>query len=438
MRLLASYSLSSPIRASELADERRANVLAIVDDWLISKGASVPLAAEGYFQSKTQRDDTGLYSVFVHEDQGSTLVDYTLLEKSHTGLDFHTQISVLCVDGRCSIYCALSVSSTDDAIVNTYADARCPAVIRDLVAAYDDWTYADTPISVAPSDVKDGDQLAELVSRICDPAKRKMPLVLVSECDGEEAWPGIAEDLSRDLLGAAEVYRIDDAGSRLLSQRISKQHSCYLGAIRLYWPATNASELPRSFVWTEESLLPEDESEDAIYARRFRTKLRNLILSATAVSVSQPTQIKRLREATVSREIRSERMSSAEQLTELQNTIEDLRGRLEASEHRNRVLSHELQQAVAITAIPQVASASNDDEGQQPKKGEVRFYKKTRNGGKADKMAQTSDCGHTSWQASHGADKARKGLTRLLERDDWKSLQHCGTCTGGGLWRVEW
>ncbi|MDC6684796.1 hypothetical protein N4Q63_27380, partial [Leclercia adecarboxylata] len=136
-----------------------------------------------------------------------------------------------------------------------------PAVIRDLVAAYDDWTYADTPISVAPSDVQDGDQLAELVSRICDPAKRKMPLVLVSECDGEEAWPGIAEDLSRDLLGAAEVYRIDDAGSRSLSQRISKQHSCYLGAIRLYWPATNASELPRSFVWTEESLLPEDESE---------------------------------------------------------------------------------------------------------------------------------------------------------------------------------
>ena len=49
------------------------------------------------------------------------------------------------------------------------------------------------------------------------------------------------------------------------------------------------------------------------------------------------------------------------------------------------------------------------------------------------------DCGHITWQGSAKADKAKKGLARLLgEHGDWKKLEHCGSCKGGGVWRVQW
>lgn len=265
-----------------------------------------------------------------------------------------------------------------------------------------------------------------------------MPVVLVSEYDGEEAWPGFSEKIARDLVGAAEVVLITENGSRFLTAKVGKQHSCYLGAIRLYWPTAGTQEMPRSYVWTENSLLPEDESEDDVYAKRFQNKLRNLILSATAVAVTQPKRIKELHQLTATKELRDVRKSAEERIEQLELAIDDLTQKLEAAEHRNRVLSYQLQQAATITDIGQDDSNASNDEDNAPIKGEVRFYKKVANAASFDKMAQTNDCGHNVWQASNGAHKAKKGLARFIGSNDWKSVQHCGTCTGGGLWKVEW
>lgn len=73
-----------------------------------------------------------------------------------------------------------------------------------------------------------------------------------------------------------------------------------------------------------------------------------------------------------------------------------------------------------------------------PKKGEVRFYKKLGSGGGRDKLVRVNGCRHRSWQPAKKADQAKKGIARLEDRDDWKTLQHCGSCCGGGMWRVEW
>lgn len=438
MRQLAAYSLSSPASDPATAQRRHAEAIAIIERWLIKKGAEAPLQAEGFFRSKTRQDDTGIYTITKHEHDGDELIDYKLFEKSFSGLDFSTTISAICSGGSSAIFCTLSASSSEEAILDAYTDARCPSVIRDLLAAQDDWTYAGARISQAAVVVSSETEVADLVDHIKDAQSRKMPIVLVSEYKGEEAWPGFAEKLARDLVGAAEVVRITEAGSQLLSGKVGKKHSCYLGAIRLYWPATGTQGMPRSFVWTEESLLPEDEAEDDVYAKRFQSKLRNLILSATAVSVNPPKRIKELQQLTATKELRDVRKTSEQRIERLQATIDGLNQRLEEAEHRNRTLTYQLQQAATLSDIGQGDESASNDEDPAPVKGEVRFYKKIANAGKADKMVQTNDCGHTSWQSSNGAEKAKKGLARLLGAEDWKSVYHCGTCTGGGVWKVEW
>jgi hypothetical protein len=80
-----------------------------------------------------------------------------------------------------------------------------------------------------------------------------------------------------------------------------------------------------------------------------------------------------------------------------------------------------------------------DEADQPPAPGEIRYYKKNHSTPAYDILIQVGDCGHNRWQNAAKADKAKKGLERLLGKNgEWKKLQHCGSCQGGGLWRVEW
>jgi hypothetical protein len=56
-----------------------------------------------------------------------------------------------------------------------------------------------------------------------------------------------------------------------------------------------------------------------------------------------------------------------------------------------------------------------------------------------DVMIRTKNCDHNKWQNGHTADKAKKGIAKKENgRADWQTIQHCGGCTGGGMWRVRW
>jgi chromosome segregation ATPase len=122
--------------------------------------------------------------------------------------------------------------------------------------------------------------------------------------------------------------------------------------------------------------------------------------------------------------------------------LEQLRGEVQRLESEKQVLRFHLRQAKA--SQDEVAELEPDapeqDEGEQPpSSGEVRFYKKVHSTRTHDVLKRVNDCGHTSWQSAEKADKAKKGIARLVgERTEWKSFQHCGSCTGGGMWRVRW
>ncbi|KCV35407.1 hypothetical protein L489_5599 [Bordetella bronchiseptica 00-P-2730] len=122
---------------------------------------------------------------------------------------------------------------------------------------------------------------------------------------------------------------------------------------------------------------------------------------------------------------------------QLKKRVEQLELELAKAAARAEAAVHSLNQLRAI-------EADDDGSGQSqtisvdPAAGETRFYKKTHSKGAYDVLVEVKGCDHTSWQNSATADKARKGLERLTGRTDWKSLLHCGTCTGGGMWKVRW
>lgn len=122
---------------------------------------------------------------------------------------------------------------------------------------------------------------------------------------------------------------------------------------------------------------------------------------------------------------------------ELKGTIERLQNDLAMASARAESAEHALAQ---LKSSPLGGDKPSEVglETDELVPGDVRFFKKTHSKGAYDVLVPVENCGHTSWQASNKADKAKKGLERILGRSDWKTLQHCGTCTGGGMWKDRW
>jgi hypothetical protein len=77
-------------------------------------------------------------------------------------------------------------------------------------------------------------------------------------------------------------------------------------------------------------------------------------------------------------------------------------------------------------------------DGLPPKRDEVRYYKKVDSTRGRDIMARVHGCRHSKWSPASGADKAKKGIAHYEGTDDWKTMSHCGSCQGGGMWKVVW
>jgi hypothetical protein len=91
---------------------------------------------------------------------------------------------------------------------------------------------------------------------------------------------------------------------------------------------------------------------------------------------------------------------------------------------------------VARAVVP--ASAKAGSKKERPSAGTVQFYKKTGSKRPYDVMRVTGKCMHNKWKRSGVAPKAEKGIARIAGHRDWRKLERCRRCTGGGLWRVTW
>jgi len=90
------------------------------------------------------------------------------------------------------------------------------------------------------------------------------------------------------------------------------------------------------------------------------------------------------------------------------------------------------------SARGRVTNDGDTRESELPASGETRYYKKTHSKSSYDVLVRIDGCNHNSWQSAHKADKAKNGVEKLEGTREWKSIQHCGSCKGGGVWRVAW
>lgn len=447
MQTLCAHLIEAIALTPEKAQARSAVICQAVEKWLKSKGADDPTQAQGEFDSLT-KEGNGRFTRDVVTSGKGTVVETRLEETSRGGQTFVTTVWTTTSTTKVSVYCTLNVKNTSSVIAPVVTDPRCPSVFRDILNLYPDWTFGGKPVEVLPEiTVEEEDEALALISEIRS-KDRKLPILVVSQNDGEPIWPTIAKDLAYDLAGLATVVTIGEDTSWDLTDALGKQNSCYLGAIRLYWPANRSDEgqIP-STVWTASTLMSNDK--DGKGRLRFRSAARKTVMAVAALTIVPPAEIREI-QAAVSREklarLEEKATANTEELEMAKLYAadnEDLRIKLDEAKEMIASLSNRV--ALAESALHQAKQAKPDElqdvdiEGDTPPvAGEIRFYKKHHSKPGYDVLIRVEDCGHTAWQNASKAEKAKKGVERLEKINNWKVIQHCGTCTGGGTWKVKW
>lgn len=442
MHTLATYVLSH-----DFADECTASaffdkVSTEVDAWLKSKGAVV-MGKEGDFQSKNP-NGSGSITKEITKSQSGAYINVCLEELSGESEIFSTVIYTA-IGGNCvSLYCALQVEGLESGVTRVRSVPKCPAIVRRVATLSADWVINGNEIPSGLVEAKDEIAGALLAAKILSPGRR-VPILAVAKTESDvELWPGTASDLAYELFGVAKVVLVSDAASCALSEQEAERSSidCYDGAMRLYWPMSDG--LVPSQLWTQRQLVSRDK--DGRGKNRVVRDVKELLMSAAAISNPLPPLIGRIRAEARAREIADLEKSSSQaaaleaRLAALQSENKELLRRTIEAEQQVFELSTKLKYQTTYHAPPgpDDREGSNDPVYSAPQPGETRFYKKIADKGSHDLLRAYKDCGHSSWQNSAGADKARKGVEKLEGRSDWKNMLHCGSCTGGGAWKVRW
>lgn len=439
MRNLAKYSFCVDCLSREEASALEFQVIELVNAWLKRKGAVLPISDSGSFKSKTKANNEGSFEYQRADMDGDQLSELRLDEFTNSEQLFETRILTFKGLDRVEVFVTLSSESIGSAVAPLIANPRCPQIVRDIISISPLWRFhgQDVPREVrrVTGDVE-GLTLADHIQS----TTRVHPIVVVSDLDGEELLPGLSEKLAFDLQGLAYVCTIDDDASWALTSKLGKLNSCYLGAVRLYWPASAGPEKLYSSVWTASKLLPREESQDQQALEKFAKQVRQRVFGASSEALTDPHAIsifKAKRDKKRDQEI-SEKGASLAELNDLLASKRDLETKLTEAKLTISRLHAQLQYALHANPQELVAEANNQAITDTPKQGDVRFYKKIHSKSNYDVLVRIADCGHSTWQNAASAHKAKKGIIRLEGSNDWSQVQHCGSCTGGGVWRVKW
>ncbi len=368
-----------------------------------------------------------------------------LIETAHTGAMFTTTVQVASHAGSLAILASLSATPGSTAVAPMRLYPRCPGIIRALIEAYSDWSFGGQPVPLAiPFDATSEKHAIQLCDAILSKSRR-LPLLVVSNDSDEIVWKDLSARLAYHLVGLADVAFVDAESSWVLTDKLGKQDSCYLGAVRLYWPGVQKDEGLWGTTWTASRLLAFGEDEAGM--NRFLSMIRQVVMSAAALAIETPKAIREVLHEASRQRLKALEVGAHEQelttiidenarlssdLEEARRTIANLNWKLQILESRNE----------SENPVTEDDPETRDDSVGHfpPEKGELRFYKKIGSGGGVDTLVVTKACNHksSSWKSAFKGDKAEKGLLKLEGSSDWQSIAHCGACTGGGRWRVQW
>ena len=258
MQFLSAYLLETPPLGDSELEIRTDRVNSEVSQWLrTDKEVSDPSAKAGNFESKT-RDGSGSFAREHLELPIGTLDEIRLEEFTRAGQIFTTNIALVRHAARLRVYCTLNVANAESVVAPLPVDPRCPSIVRTLLEHFNDWQLSGSPLPQPKPKHLLGDEGGYLLAEEIRKKGRPLPIVVVSEIEGEQLWPDLAGRLAFDLAGLAEVVTVDVDATWALSDELGKLHSCYRGAVRLYWPPRVRDDGEVHFnstVWTASTLL---------------------------------------------------------------------------------------------------------------------------------------------------------------------------------------
>lgn len=431
-----------------------------VEKWLLAKGAAV-VGPEGKY--KPEDGSAGTFKVHEAADGDRTWWMADLQEDTAEGRRFSVAASITSGGDRVSVYVTLETGWTTTGVMPVLVDPRCPRIVRDLLQQPGRWFHGESLLrqSQSVTGFEEGEALVHEIAH----AERAVPIVAISKHDGGVALPDLDSKLGYDLIGLANVFVLDEDASWALTDILGPKWCCYWGAVRLFWPHFSSDQDRFSNpLWTKERL--QSRGYALVETReQFRKQLRGLIFRAAALSVIKPRDIDDIRDAASRRtlielreratslreykelaesyagdndQLRAERAALRTQVEQLQEQVKDLEGDKLALQAHLRAARDVPEEVVEEDGIAPGGDDS-DAESAEPTPGAVRFYKKVYARPTHDVMVRVQDCGCNRWEGAHKADKAKKGISKLeYGRSDWKSIQHCAACTGGGMWKVRW
>lgn len=439
----------------------------VVEAWLKSKG-SASIGGTGTYEAVDGSHAT--YRVTTAADGQRSWRMFELSEVTPEGRRFVTTVSVTVGHNNVVVFVTMEVGSVATSITRIEVDPRCPRIVRDLLLQPGAWFHGASRLRIL-SQVNGFDAGESLALKIQN-KDRTIPFVVVSRVHGSTALPNLDEKLANDLAGVANVFSVDEDASWALTDILRKPLSTYGGAIRIYWPRLAGNDDPfRHQLWSA-TRLQGIETEPKTALERIRRQVRTIVMRASAASVVRPNEIDDIRsaagraeyaalqaKASALEDLKAKASSLAEfkeiadsyaadndtlrhDIAARDTELERLRDEVQRLETDKQALIFQLGQAKATSDGPDEVepdAPEKDEADEPPEPREVRFYKKTHSKPAYDVLVRVGDCGHKSWQAAAKADKAKKGLARLLgDHREWKNLQHCGSCTGGGMWKVQW
>lgn len=290
MRKVAGYSFEQT-RSTVADGQARVNsASATVEEWIDDKGTLN--AATGTFAFRDGR--IGQYSRTDTAVEGARLVEHVLQESTDTG-PIQTDIKIGLVGNKVLVYVELRAGAPQNWVGPVNLDIRCPRVVRSILDSSRDWKLGETPLGTRPirfHGAADADRLEATLWH----ADRNLPVVCLSEDDEGPLTDDLADQMAADLSGLAIVTQIDSVVAWTITKLRGKEWSCFNGAIRLYWPRmANGSNPLHHPIWTKYSLL-RDAGTASDASRKIRQQLRRRILGLSAFSVSEPQELREVRD----------------------------------------------------------------------------------------------------------------------------------------------
>lgn len=275
MRLIAKIQFTGPSGDFTLAD-RVGSILSRWSDrkFVRSEDGSVTIKLSGVGAAMDRSSE------MVGERRRDAL---TVLEPIDGG-NLQTEVSVVAGGGRTAVRCILSAGS-DGGLAPAEVELRAPRFVREIVGLDARWSIGLQGERVfAQSFDVESEDVPEL-ERLMSASARRLPIVMVSELNGETLAGDLHERLSQDLCGIAHTVRISEKGSWELTRLHGREWSCYNGAVRLFWPFRAGDNDFRSHpLWTLDQLLSRADSEVRARDGLRRVIARRLLEASTFVA----------------------------------------------------------------------------------------------------------------------------------------------------------